>query len=1257
MKKKLFILLSLFFLVVLTGASATACVKESNPNSTPESSFDSSVDMTTTLTLSADSLDLDLYESATLTATLNNSEEPIIWSSSDESIVKVVDGVVTAYKTGSATITAKAGEVAKSCVVTVGEMGVFAFSGLQESVDLMKGSSMPLDLTLTYNDVDFTMAEISVQPEGNGLSYVDEMLIAVEYGTQNLVITATVNGTVVHTHTMVVTVFESGSIDVELEDGEIALKIGGEGFAISNFKAMVNGLLLENPEFTFEFETEGFVKVEDGMICPVAEGSTTATVCFTTTQNTYNRIVFIKVYKEAINLGNVLAKGDAGKTVQNIGLAAIDLSEKEIALQDVEKVLINGKETTAYTIEGNVITFINPNGGSNEIVLETAMAKYNLDACFYGHSISTLAELEEWRTGNIAAYTILLKDIDCEGETLAVIESGYKSGQLDGLGHTVCNFVLKKGFIHGIDATGAIRNIQFVNFIQDCSSAGAGAVGFGVLATDNAGTIENVLLKGKLINVPNADHYGLLYKGALEGSVCQNVFAELTSDGVGMHYTGPMWRVDTGNYILSNVAYVFNGNVYNSDYNPTQVTVYVTMEEFAQNMDATLWNGWTMEEGKFFLSNYDNARCSVYSFGEATLGESISIHSSGFEPIVCEVVEGAEFVTVEGNVLTILMTANAGENIRVAVKDENGNVLDTFEYTITLEASLFAKGKALVGETVEFIITSTLPDEMFTIEVLEGEEFGTLNGRMFTIKEDAEVGSIIRIKVSCSADANWGDVFDFVVSREEIIGESLFNPSSGYEGSATDEVAVPEGFENVYKYSGTDEYIHGGHYLAENLDDYSLVTFAIKAPKIRLDSYGWEESNEWLVFTLMQTDTAVWSLEVFKDGEIIHTDSGLSGNRNDGAYRYNALNSILFGVPNTGYYFNAVNGVMTAYFTEVRGITSAVEVPVEPIEPVGTIIQDCVYDEAGAGFTVSDEIAVAPGFERLYKHASNAEFIHGLNFSGVNLDNYSLVTFAIKTANFNMNSEGANTSNEWLVFTLTQVSPDTWDLVVTQNGETVYTKAGLKGAYTTNDAYTDNALDAILYGNPTGFSPTGVDGNLLIYVTELRGVETPIKPVGTIIQDCVFDITDFNTGTSFVASTEIATANGFEKLYKYENAGQEALHGGNWSGVNLDNYSVVTFAIKTAKFNFNNESNDTSNTWLVFTLTQTDTAVWTLVVTKNGEVVYEKAGLSGNRETGGAYVYNALDAILYGVPSQGYTAWGVDGNLLIYVTELRGVLA
>jgi hypothetical protein len=278
MRKNLLAVLSLL-LVMATGAAATACNDKSSDSSSPagtssevssdtESSSepDSSStpeDVTPSLTLSETALNLDVYASATLTATLQNSNESIVWSSSDESVAKVVDGVVTAYKAGTVTITATAGSLSATCAVTVGEMGTFEFSWLETEARMIKGSSMPLDLTLSYNGEDFTMAEISVEMEGDKLSYQDGELIAVEYGTQNVVVTAKVNGAVVYTYTIAVEVFESGSLVLDIEDEAIALKMGGEGFELSNFKAMVNGVMLENPAFEVTFSEDGIAKNED----------------------------------------------------------------------------------------------------------------------------------------------------------------------------------------------------------------------------------------------------------------------------------------------------------------------------------------------------------------------------------------------------------------------------------------------------------------------------------------------------------------------------------------------------------------------------------------------------------------------------------------------------------------------------------------------------------------------------------------------------------------------------------------------------------------------------------------------------------------------------------------------------------------------------------------------------------------------------------------------------------------------------------
>ena len=71
------------------------------------------------VTLSQNTAELDVYETLTLTATKENTEEDIVWSTSDGGVASVADGVVTAIKAGTATITAAAGSASATCTVNV----------------------------------------------------------------------------------------------------------------------------------------------------------------------------------------------------------------------------------------------------------------------------------------------------------------------------------------------------------------------------------------------------------------------------------------------------------------------------------------------------------------------------------------------------------------------------------------------------------------------------------------------------------------------------------------------------------------------------------------------------------------------------------------------------------------------------------------------------------------------------------------------------------------------------------------------------------------------------------------------------------------------------------------------------------------------------------------------------------------------------------------------------------------------------------
>ena len=66
-------------------------------------------------------LSLNIGDEYTIEAKVDGKDKEIEWSSSDESVVKVDNGKITAIKAGKATIKAKANDVEKTCEVTVKE--------------------------------------------------------------------------------------------------------------------------------------------------------------------------------------------------------------------------------------------------------------------------------------------------------------------------------------------------------------------------------------------------------------------------------------------------------------------------------------------------------------------------------------------------------------------------------------------------------------------------------------------------------------------------------------------------------------------------------------------------------------------------------------------------------------------------------------------------------------------------------------------------------------------------------------------------------------------------------------------------------------------------------------------------------------------------------------------------------------------------------------------------------------------------------
>ncbi|MFI3320479.1 MAG: Ig-like domain-containing protein [Rikenellaceae bacterium] len=149
-----------------------------------------------TMTLGGEALTL----TAKVTVPEDASVKTITWTSDNEAVATVVDGVVTALTPGTANITATAdgasadAPVSKTCVVTVENAYVTGLT-MEESITLVKGADATYTLTPVFTPTNPTDDSITwaVKDGTDTVVTVDDGVITV-VGTGTVTVTATANG-------------------------------------------------------------------------------------------------------------------------------------------------------------------------------------------------------------------------------------------------------------------------------------------------------------------------------------------------------------------------------------------------------------------------------------------------------------------------------------------------------------------------------------------------------------------------------------------------------------------------------------------------------------------------------------------------------------------------------------------------------------------------------------------------------------------------------------------------------------------------------------------------------------------------------------------------------------------------------------------------------------------------------------------------------------------------------------------------------
>ena len=126
----------------------------------------------TSITLDKTSLSMQVGDTETLTATIkpeDATDKTIVWTSSDEAVVSVSNGKITALKSGKATITAKSGTCSADCVVTI-SVNTESITLDKTTLSLAVGESAILtatvrpddatDKTVTWSSSDESIAKV-----------------------------------------------------------------------------------------------------------------------------------------------------------------------------------------------------------------------------------------------------------------------------------------------------------------------------------------------------------------------------------------------------------------------------------------------------------------------------------------------------------------------------------------------------------------------------------------------------------------------------------------------------------------------------------------------------------------------------------------------------------------------------------------------------------------------------------------------------------------------------------------------------------------------------------------------------------------------------------------------------------------------------------------------------------------------------------------------------------------------------------------
>lgn len=300
--------------------------------------------------LNQTSLDLTVGNSTTLRATvsLSDASQEVSWSSSNPSVVTVLNGKITAVSAGISTVTAKTSNgKSASCTVTVKIPEATSISLNQTSLTLEKGKSSTLTATVSPSNAS---QEVSWSSSIPYIATVSEGKVTAILPGSATITVKTSNG---KTATCLVKVTPPEATSVQLDHSSITL--GMESDCVLTATVSPSDA---SQEVTWSSSNPSVAQVQDGTVVPFSPGTAIITVK-TTNGKTASCVVTVPIPEpSSISLSRSTLSLEKGKSFTiTAAISPTGSSQKVVwSTTDFEVATVSDGKVTAKNIGTAVIT-------------------------------------------------------------------------------------------------------------------------------------------------------------------------------------------------------------------------------------------------------------------------------------------------------------------------------------------------------------------------------------------------------------------------------------------------------------------------------------------------------------------------------------------------------------------------------------------------------------------------------------------------------------------------------------------------------------------------------------------------------------------------------------------------------------------------------------------------------------------------------------------------------------------------------------